>query len=54
MKSPPKKKPRDKPATNREALWPADPLTDAHNNRVIEQLAEKAKEKGNERLHNNG
>jgi len=49
MKS--KRKPkRKRPATDREALWPADPLNDAHNNRVIEQLAEKAKEKSNERL----
>ena len=35
-----------KPASNREALWPTDPLTDKHNDWVIEKLA---KEKDNER-----
>lgn len=35
-----------KPASDREALWPTDPLTDKHNDWVIEKLA---KEKDNER-----
>ena len=46
MKGKPKRK-----LTNREALWPDDPLTDKHNDRVMEQLAKQlAKEKDDERL----
>lgn len=40
MKS--KRKPkRKRPTTDREALWGTDLLTDAHNDRVCKQLAEK-------------
>ena len=46
MKSKRKTK-RKKPAIDRKALWPIDPLTDKHNDWVIEKLA---KEKDNERL----
>ncbi len=38
MKSKRNKK-RKRPATDREALWPDDPFTDKHNDRVIKQLA---------------
>lgn len=48
MKSKRKPKPK-KPASDREALWPIDPLTDKHNDWVIEKLA---KEKDNERRNN--
>lgn len=39
MKSKQKPK-RKKPASAREALWPDDSHTDAHNDRVIKQLSE--------------
>lgn len=49
MKS--KRKPkRKKPASDREALWGTDPLTDKHNDWVLEQLAKQVKEKDDERL----
>lgn len=34
MKSPPKKR-KGEPATDREALWPSELATDAHNDKVI-------------------
>jgi len=47
MKSRSKKEKSKRPTTDRKALWPTDPLNDKHNEWVIKQLAEKAKEKRN-------